>query len=82
MVMEVIDKEQSMSVNWFPMHEMKSGQVCCTKDKEYVLKVTHVGFAPIFLILENNSKTNSYQHNCSILVRNLHKDESITVKFS
>lgn len=78
MVMEVIDKEQA----WFPMHDMGRGQVCCTKDGKYVLKVTHTGVAPIFLILEDNEESNSYHPNCSLLVRNLHEDESITVKFS
>lgn len=64
------------------MCEMSRGEVCYVLKKgHYVVTVSHPGFPPIFLILDSHNEANSYQHNCSLKVRELYPGESVTIEF-
>lgn len=70
------------SIHYFPMWEMKEGQVCFVRDKEhYVVRVGHLEQKQFFLILDNDHDMNSYGDECGLMVRALYDGESITIKF-
>lgn len=81
MTMEKISS--SVSPTTKRMCEMVRGEVCrIVGDERYVLNVTRTGQNSIFLILNDHSATNTFGSNCTQEVRELARDESITIKFS
>ena len=83
MSMKIVDGcKQIPEEKWFPMSEMKNGEVCyCDKTAQYVLKVYHYSHAPIFLILGDHEGSNQYGKECTHPVRRLRSGEYVTIEF-
>ena len=81
-MVKVQTEEGKNSIHYFPMREMKKGQVCFVRDKgHYVIRVDHFEQKQIFLILDNYHDIDSYSDGCDLMVRALYDGESITIKF-
>lgn len=86
MTMEVIDSGRDGEEEYpreKKMYEMVYGEVCCVVGTDrYVIRTTgNYANDQIFLIL-GSCPVNRYTGKCDATVRELYKDESVTIKFS
>ena len=65
------------------MNNMTCGEVCHIEEVGYVMRIGS-DTDSIFLILENNNSVYHYTYHSAeiVKVRELYRDESITIKFS
>ena len=79
-MMEVIkNSTNEKEEQFYPMNQMGEGRVCyCAVAGEYILAVNH----STYLILGSRHGVYSYGSGCTLPVRDLHKDESVTIRFS
>ncbi len=84
MTMEVIDERTPDNNDVIKkMSEMKHGEVCHCADVGYILRIGD-DKATLFLILEEEDDCDYYAHESgdNIDVRELYRDETITIRFS